>query len=103
MEYFKIYTEEEMFDRHIGKRGTKEREQFEDEFNAFLIGEAIKEARRNNNLTQEELGERAGVNRAKVSMAERGKDITVGTLSKLLRAMGLQAQINIPSVGMYPI
>lgn len=43
----KFYSEEEMLDKHVGKIGTPHRDQFEDEINTFLIGEAIKEARKN--------------------------------------------------------
>ena len=52
MEEMKFYTEEEMLDKHIGKIGSPHRNQFEDEINTFLIGEAIKEARKSKKLTQ---------------------------------------------------
>ena len=42
MEEIKFYTEDEMLDKHIGKMGTPHRDEFEDEFNTFLIGESIK-------------------------------------------------------------
>lgn len=45
MEEMKFFTEEEILDKHIGKIGTPHRNQFEDEINIYLIGEAIKEAR----------------------------------------------------------
>lgn len=48
----KFYTLEEMTDKHIGKRGTPERESFEAEVEAALIGASIKEARKSMNLTQ---------------------------------------------------
>ena len=57
----KFYTEDEMLDKHIDKIGTPHRDAFEDEFNTFLIGEAIKEARKNKRLTQEQLGNLIGV------------------------------------------
>ena len=47
----KFYSEEEMLDKHVGKIGTPHRDQFEDEIHTFLIGEAIKEARKNKKLT----------------------------------------------------
>lgn len=56
METMKFYTEEEILDKHIGKKGTPKRDQFEADLNSFLIGEAIKQARQSKNLTQEELG-----------------------------------------------
>ncbi len=57
MEY---YTHEEMLDTVIGKRGTPGREEHEAAIDAFLIGEAIREARLSKNLTQEQLGEEWG-------------------------------------------
>jgi len=49
----KFYTEEEILDKHIGKKGTPKRDQFEADLNSSLIGEAIKQARQSKNLTQE--------------------------------------------------
>ena len=60
METMKFYTEEEILDKHIGKKGTPKRDQFEADLNSFLIGEAIKQARQSKNLTQEELGNLIG-------------------------------------------
>ena len=52
----KFYTEEEITDKHIGKKGTLARDKFEGDLQSFLIGEAIRKARQSKNLTQEELG-----------------------------------------------
>ena len=38
METMKFYTEEEILDKHIGKKGTPKRDQFEADLNSFLIG-----------------------------------------------------------------
>ena len=76
METMKFYTEEEILDKHIGKKGTPKRDQFEADLNSFLIGEAIKQARQSKNLTQEELGNLIGVQRAQISRIENGKNIT---------------------------
>jgi len=58
----KFYTLEEMEDKYIGKVGTPERDQYEqelaDELHAYHVGEAIKQAREAQSLTQAELGER---------------------------------------------
>ena len=43
-------------DKYIGEKGTPKRDAYEEELNSFLIGEAIKQARKSKNLTQEELG-----------------------------------------------
>ena len=103
MEEMKFYTEDEMLDKHIGKIGTPVRDLFENEFNTFLIGEAIKEARRNKKLTQEQLGNLVGVGKAQISKIENGKNLTLNTISRVLHAMGLQAHLSIPTVGQYAI
>ena len=50
-----------MIDKHIWKRGTERRESFENELRIDLLGQAIKQARKQQNLTQEQLGELVGV------------------------------------------
>ena len=98
-----FFTEEEILDKHIGKIGTPHRNQFEDEINTYLIGEAIKEARKKKQLTQEQLGNLAGVKKEQISKIESGKSLTLNTISRVLHAMGLQAHLNIPSVGQYAL
>ena len=66
METMKFYTEEEILDRHIGEKDTPKRDKFEADLHSFLIGEAIKQARQSKNLTQEELGNLIGVQRAQI-------------------------------------
>jgi len=53
-----------MIDKHIGKRDTPDREAFENELRMDLIGEAIKQARLQHNLTQQELGNLVDVQKA---------------------------------------
>jgi ribosome-binding protein aMBF1 (putative translation factor) len=50
-----------MIDKHIGKRGTKKREDFENELRIDLLGQAIKQARQERNLAQQQLGDLVGV------------------------------------------
>ena len=93
----KFFTEEEILDKHIGKIGTPHRN------NTYLIGEAIKEARKKKQLTQEQLGNLVGVKKEQISKIESGKNLTLNTISRVLHAMGLQAHLNIPSVGQYAL
>ena len=76
----KTYTLDELTDKTIGKIGTPKRDKFEqdlkEELQAYHIGEAIKQARMAKNLTQEELGEKMGVQRSQVSRLEKGKSIS---------------------------
>ena len=99
----KFYSEEEMLDKHVGKLGTAERDKFENDFNTFLIGEAIKEARKKKKLTQEQLGMMAGVRKAQISKIESGRNLTLSTIARVLHAMGIQANLSIPSIGQYAI
>ena len=51
MKEMKFYTQEEIEDELIGKRGTPERDRYEEQLDLFLIGEAIKQARQAKNLS----------------------------------------------------
>ncbi len=89
----KIYTLDEVTDELIGKKGTPERDEFDAEVDlavhTYQIGEAIKNARLRQNLTQEELGERIGVKRSQICKLESGKcSPTISTISKVFRALG---------------
>jgi len=77
----------------IGKKGTPERDQYEIELQLDLIGEMIKRARKKRNLTQEELGELVGVQKAQISKLENGmSNVTIGTILKVFEA--LKAKVN---------
>lgn len=66
----KSYTLSEMKDKYIGKPGTKDRQQYEYELSMDLLGNMIRTARMERNLTQEQLGELIGVQRAQISKLE---------------------------------
>ena len=91
----KFHTLDEITDKHIGKIGTSTRDAFEAEIESALIGARIREARRIQNITQKELGERVGVQTAQISKIERGKNLTVSTIVKVLKALGLTASFSI--------
>lgn len=89
----KLYSLEEVTDEMIGKKGTPVRDNFdrkvEEALYAYRIGEAIKNARLKQNLTQEELGERIGVQKAQISRMERGYSISIPTMSRVFKALGI--------------
>lgn len=89
----KLYSLEEVTDEMIGKKGTPVRDNFdrkvEEALHAYRIGEAIKNARLKQNLTQEELGERIGVQKAQISRMERGYSISIPTMSRVFKALGI--------------
>lgn len=89
----KLYSLEEVKDELLGKIGTPGRDEHErkvaEAIHAYRIGEAIKNARLQQHLTQEELGERVGVKKAQISRIERGYSITIPTMSRVFRALGI--------------
>lgn len=67
---FKTVSLDTMIDKHIGKVGTERRDAFENELRIDLLGQAIKQARQERNLTQAQLGELVGVQKAQISKIE---------------------------------
>ena len=89
----KTYSLDEITDKHIGKAGTPKREAFENELRLDLIGEAIRQARKDRHLTQEELGVLVGVKKAQISQLENS--LTAARLDTILKVFkALNAQIN---------
>jgi len=88
----KAYSFDEIKDELIGKVGTPKRNEHErkvaDALHAYHLGEAIKQARLEQNMTQAALGERIGVGRSRISRIEKGESMTIPTLSRLFRALG---------------
>ncbi len=100
----KLYSFEEVKDELLGKKGTPERDEHErkveNALHAYRIGEAIKKARVEQNLTQEELGERIGVKRAQISRLEKGYSISIPTMSKVFKALGVStASLDLGKIG----
>lgn len=84
---------ETMMDNHIGKLGTPKRDAFEYELRLDLLGTAIKEARKSQNLTQEELGRLVGVQKAQISKLENNfTNARFDTVIKVFNA--LHAKVN---------
>ncbi|WP_026769681.1 helix-turn-helix transcriptional regulator [Asinibacterium sp. OR53] len=88
----KSYSLSEMIDKHVGKRGTKAREDFEYKLNMALLSNMIKKARQERNLTQAQLGELVGVQKAQISKLENNaNNASIETILKIFKA--LQAEI----------
>ncbi len=87
----KTYSLDEITDKYIGKKGTPEREKFEQELKLELLGEAIRKARKEKNLTQEELGKLVGVKKAQISKIENSvTNARLETILKVFRALNLR-------------
>lgn len=92
----KTYTLDEMIDKHIGKPGTISREAFENELRLDLLGEAIRQARKERHLTQEELGKLVGVKKAQISKLENSlTDARFETIIKVFKALNAKVNFNV--------
>jgi len=75
---------DELLDIKYGKPGTPKRDEFENKAKAFVVGEMIKDARKEAHITQEELARKTGTKKSYISRVENGKiDIQVSTLFKI--------------------
>ena len=104
MDEIKLYTLDEVQDELIGPVGTPERDAFETklaaELEAFKIGEAIRRTRKQQNLTQKQLGEMVGVQEAQISKIENGKSVAFTTIIRLFKALGAKtASLDLGSIG----
>ncbi len=73
-------------DQQYGKRGTPEREKFEEGFEAFRLGVMIQELRKENGLTQEQLAQRCRTTKTYISRIENdASDIRLSTLMRIIR------------------
>lgn len=92
----KTFSLEEITDKHIGKRGTTKREAFENELRLDLLGEAIRQARKERHLTQEELGLLVGVKKAQISKLENSlTDARLETIIKVFKALNAKINFNV--------
>ncbi len=92
----KTYSLDEVTDKYVGKRGTEKREKFEQELNLELLGLAVKKARKDRKLTQSQLGELVGVQKAQISKIENNlNDARFETILKVFRALNAKINFNV--------
>ena len=90
----KFYTHEQILEEFIGKKGTQERDKFDAEVHAaveaYKMGEALRAERERMNLTQRQLGEKAGVGERTVSKVENGHSTSTTSLFRIFHALELK-------------
>ena len=88
---------EDHHDQQYGKRGTPNREKFEEGFEAFKLGVMIQELRKENGLTQEQLAEKCGTTKTYISRIENNaSDIRLSTLMRIIReGFGKQLRLSV--------
>ena len=87
----------QLIDEEYGKKGTTKRDAFEKGFEAFKLGAMIYEARKEQGMTQEQLADKCGTNKAYISKVENNiKDVRISTLQKIVElGFGGQLQMSI--------
>ena len=87
---------EDLITEDLGPIGTEERDLFEMECDAFIIGEQLKQERRRAGLTQEQLADRIGTRKSFISRVEKGHaDIQLSTLVKLFHGLNRRVSVRI--------
>jgi DNA-binding XRE family transcriptional regulator len=92
----RIYTLDEAKDKHLGKIGTDKRDKYEYELRLDLLGEMIKQTRKERHLTQSQLGELIGVQKSQISRIERNaKNATIATILRVFRALKTEVSFKV--------
>lgn len=92
----KTYTFDEVKDKYLGEKGIPDRDVYENELRLDLIGEAIKQARKERKLTQSQLGELVGVKKAQISKIENNlTDARFETILKVFKALNAKINFNV--------
>ena len=87
---------EDLIPEDFGSTGFPQRDQFEMECDAFIIGEQLKEERLRAGLTQEQLAARIGTKKSFISCVEIGyADIQLSTSVKHFRGLGRQISVKV--------
>ena len=92
----RVYTLDQAKDKHLGKVGTEKRDKYEYELKLEILGEMIKQARKERKLTQSELGNLIGVQKSQISRIERNtKNVTLETILRVFRALKAKVNFNV--------
>lgn len=84
-----------LIDAEYGLKGTKRRNQFEEDYKSFKLGFLIKQKRMEKGMTQEDLAQKIGANKGYISRIENNtKDIRFSTLQKIVE-VGLEGQLEL--------
>jgi DNA-binding XRE family transcriptional regulator len=93
--YKDIKSFDELIELEHGKIGTENRNKYEEGAQMFIVSEMLESARKDANLTQEELADKAGTKKSYISKLENGKgNIQLSTLIRIFE-QGLNRRIGL--------
>ena len=76
---------DQYIEQQYGKRGTSQREKFENGYENFKIGFLLQQARLEKGLTQEDLAVKVGTSKSYISKIENNvKEVRISTLQKII-------------------
>jgi len=94
-EYKNIKTFDDLIELEHGKIGTETRNKYEEGAQMFIVSEMLKAARKEANMTQEQLAEKSGTKKSYISKIENGKgNIQLSTLIRIFE-QGLNRRIGL--------
>ena len=94
-DYKNIKTFNQLIDLEHGKIGTESRNKYEKGAQMFIVSEMLKTARKEANMTQEQLAEKAGTKKSYISKLENAKgNIQLSTLIRIFE-QGLNKKIGL--------
>ncbi len=93
----KLVSWDDHLDKKYGTAGTPKRKKYEESFETFRIGVLIQEARKQQNMTQEELAIKSSTTKNYISRVENdANDIRLSTLMRIIReGLGGQLILNV--------
>ena len=92
----KMFTLDEIKNEFIGEKGTERRNLYEQELQLEILGDLIKKVRLERNLTQQDLGNLIGVQRAQISKLENNTtNVTMDTILRVFGALKAKVSFNV--------
>ncbi len=90
-----LKTLDKFINENYGEKGTPKRNEFDEGYEEFKIGVLLQEARLKKGLTQAQLAEKCGTNKAYISKIENNiKDVRLSTLKKIIE-LGLEGNLEL--------
>lgn len=87
---------DEHFAEKYGEIGTPERSEFEAKAKTWYYAEILKETRKKEHITQQELADRIGKKREYIALLEQGKtDMQLSTFLSISDALGLKFTLSV--------
>ena len=94
-DYKDVKTFDELIEKEHGSIGSDSRSEYEEHAQMFIVSEMLKIARKEANMTQEQLAEKAGTKKSYISKIENAKgNIQLSTLIRIFEK-GLNRRIGL--------